>query len=46
MVNIILDELQEVYQEVTKLIQLVLTIPATTASSKTSMSTLKRIKSL
>ncbi|KAL4141365.1 hypothetical protein QTP88_004017 [Uroleucon formosanum] len=39
------NELQEVYQEVTKLIQLVLTIPATTASSKRSMSTLKRIKS-
>ncbi|XP_050066274.1 zinc finger MYM-type protein 1-like [Aphis gossypii] len=39
------DELQEVYQEVTKLIQLVLTIPATTASSERSMSTLKRIKS-
>ncbi|XP_025425451.1 zinc finger MYM-type protein 1-like [Sipha flava] len=39
------DELQEVYQEVTKLIQLVLTIPATTASSERSMSTLKCIKS-
>ncbi|KAL4119885.1 hypothetical protein QTP88_012647 [Uroleucon formosanum] len=39
------NELQEVYQEVTKLIQLVLTIPATTASSERSMSTLKRIKS-
>jgi hypothetical protein len=43
--NIILDELKEVYQEVTKCIQLVLTILATKASSERSMRTLKHIKS-
>ncbi|KAL4142958.1 hypothetical protein QTP88_005346 [Uroleucon formosanum] len=35
---------QDIYPQVTKLCQLVLTIPSTTASSERSMSTLKRIK--
>lgn len=39
------DDLQvEIYPEVTKLCQLVLTIPITTTSSEHSVSTLKRIK--
>ncbi|XP_022167439.1 uncharacterized protein LOC111031697, partial [Myzus persicae] len=42
---IIKNNLQEIYSQFTKLCQLVLTIPATTASSERSMSTLKRIKS-
>lgn len=42
---IIKNNLQEIYSQFTKLCQLVLTIPATTASSKRSMSTLKRVKS-
>ncbi|XP_060846566.1 zinc finger MYM-type protein 1-like [Rhopalosiphum padi] len=41
---IIKAELQEVYVELTKLLQLILCIPVTTASSERSMSTLKRIK--
>lgn len=36
--------LDSVYEEVTKLLRLFLTLPATTASSERSMSTLKRIK--
>lgn len=39
------DDLQEIYSQYTKLCQLILTIPATTASSERSMSTLKRVKS-
>lgn len=39
------DDIHEIYSQYTKLCQLVLSIPATTASSKRSMSTLKRIKS-
>lgn len=35
---------KDIYPQVTKLCQLVLTIPSTTASSERSMSTLKRIK--
>ncbi|XP_025415260.1 uncharacterized protein LOC112686978 [Sipha flava] len=35
---------QDIYPQVTKLCQLVLTIPSTTASSERSMSTLNRIK--
>lgn len=39
------DDIHEIYSQYTKLCQLVLSIPATTASSERSMSTLKRIKS-
>lgn len=44
MIIFVLAELQEVYVELTKLLQLILCIPVTTASSERSMSTLKRIK--
>ena len=39
------DDIHEIYSQYTKLCQLVLSIPATTASSERSRSTLKRIKS-
>lgn len=41
---LIMNELDSVYEEVTKLLHLLLTLPATTASSERSMSTLKRVK--
>lgn len=37
-------DLQEVYVELTKLLQLIMCTPASTASSERSMRTLKRIK--
>lgn len=40
----VMNGLDSIYEEVTKLLRLVLTIPTTTASSERSMSTLKRIK--
>lgn len=41
---IVKGQLQDVYQELTKMLQLVLCIPVTTASSERSMSGLKRVK--
>lgn len=39
------DDIHEIYSQHTKLCQLILSIPATTASNERSMSTLKCVKS-